>query len=1271
MTSIPLSVPQKEIWTEWLAWSDPQHLNIGGYAELKGAIDLSALQQSLELLVSENEALRLIPNISGYQQLLQSYLPRFEYVDLTNNSSPEKACMDWQQKWISCEFDLRTDVPVRYALLKKAKDEYYLVIQAMHAAMDGWSLSITPRKWADCYQRVLSKSVQLSPNKIDYLQFVKDSNEYLDGRIFQSDEAYWKESFSALPDPLFFERYGQSSNKTGELAKAYISKHHIQSDLGDAISRFAKLNQSTPFQIYIALIAIYFFETQNLSELTIGVPNLNRGGKKYKDTIGMFVSVLPISISYSKEMSFVDLVEQIARRLKKSYRHAKYPLSEQAKRLEVVKSGRDRLFDIIFSYEEFEFSCQFGDAVLSETKQTFNPFSRYPLAISLCNFLDAKDTEMVIESGSNFFSAAESDWFGARLISIAEQLIIENKTVSQLELCAPAELALKVKQYERGVTKLDHETFAQNIINTSLVVPKSVALTSDKIEVNYQQLVIAAALLAEELLKADVKAGDSVVLGLTRGPEVVVAMLACSFMGAVFVPIDLDWPDSRITSIQKQTNCTAVFVNSETERKFNGHLVAIELADLIKQSYPLGDLVKFNQINCETAYTLFTSGTTGQPKGVSVGHLALKNRLNWIVENWGITSSDRSLQATQINFDPSLIEMLVPLMAGGSVAFPKAGRLLPEWLPSLLVKFNATMMAFVPSTLARFIDGLVPNQSLPLRVCCCGGEVLSYEIGQRFGEVTGAQLYNVYGPTEATIFCTSWHVHPQAVQSRNMPVGKAIANTQIVILNERDQVQPFGVTGEVYIAGASLANGYVGNDKETNQKFRHFEPPLLGHATLYKTGDLGWLDCDGVLHFSGRSDRQIKLRGYRIELNEIENAILSVPGVVQAACKLVKGNTSESIHAWYSTKQSIASETVRSQLAQLLPDYMLPQRIMMIDNMPLTDNEKIDYKELPIIHSVEVLKTARDPIGNLETKILELWKKALGNDSLHVNSHFFEAGADSLTAVVALNDIENIVNKKLSLHQLVANPTVASLVECINSELNKPNLLVSLGDTTRTASLYVAASGNGDLLRFKSLANCMNGVSDLHMLQPPGSTKKISIQELAALYADKIASRGSKSIYLAGFSVGGLVAVETARNLRLRGIEVKTVFIVDTILMKMPLIIIWLWQGLAGVLAKLHAARQRTSGSKVLSAIQDRGLLMQVSAMRNHVLAPYDGDTVLIKSSAYRWIHGALLGGWRKVMNGRLKEVEIETSHSHFFEPGKVDQLANVLKREINKKDSD
>ncbi|MDA8622443.1 AMP-binding protein, partial [Psychrosphaera sp.] len=568
------------------------------------------------------------------------------------------------------------------------------------------------------------------------------------------------------------------------MAKAYISKYHVSSHLGDSISSFAKKNAFTPFQFYIGLLALYIFETQSLTELTIGVPNLNRGGKKYKDTIGMFVSVLPLNISYSKGMSFVELVEQISRRLKKSYRHAKYPLSEHAKRLEVVRSGRDRLFDIIFSYEEFEFSCQFGNAVLSETKQTFNPFSRYPLAISLCNFLDAKDIEMVIESGSKFFSQAESEWFGARLISLAEQLVVEHKSISDLAFCAPAELDLQIKQFERSLTKTDTESFAQNIINTSFVVPKNIALISDDIEVSYQQLVVSAAQVAENLALKNVQAGDSVILGLKRGPEVVVAMLACGLVGAIFVPIDLDWPGSRIASIRNQVGCTIACVNTDFERTILENNVIIDLPALMQQSYPLGELVKYNKVNFPTAYTLFTSGTTGQPKGVSVSHQALKHRLNWIVESWGVTSNDRALQATQINFDPSLIEMLVPLMAGGSVAFPKSGRLLPEWLPSQLIRFNATMMAFVPSTLTRFIDGLSQSSTLPLRICCCGGEVLSYEVAKRFCDATGAQLYNVYGPTEATIFCTSWHVHPQIAHTRNMPVGKAISNTQVIILNE-------------------------------------------------------------------------------------------------------------------------------------------------------------------------------------------------------------------------------------------------------------------------------------------------------------------------------------------------------------------------------------------------------------------------------------------------------------------------------------------------------
>ncbi|GAB2997535.1 non-ribosomal peptide synthetase [Psychrosphaera aestuarii] len=1269
MKLLPLSVPQKEIWTEWLAWSNSAHLNIGGYTEITGVLDTGLFEKALQLLVQENSALRLIPNIKGSQASRDDVIPIYEFVDLSHCEDPKQAIMEWQEQWMEREFDFKNAPPVRFALLKEHDRRHYLVIQAMHTIMDGWSLSLTTQKLGDCYNRLMTKTVNSLVPQADYLDFIEASNEYLQSNTYKKDHEYWIHAFSKLPEPLFTERYGNIEKKATELPKAYIAKHHIDETLRVKIATFCRDNKATAFQVYLAVLSIYIFKSQNVSEVVIGVPSLNRGGNKYKNTLGMFVAVLPLTIYHNDGQSFNELVADIGRSLKKSYRHAKYPLSDHAKRLEVVRRGRDRLFDIIFSYEEFEFSSQFGDAVLSETKQTFNPYSRYPLAISLCDFLDAKDTEMVLETGSTFFSEAESQLIGPRIISLASQLIGEQRVNGNLQLCTEAEVDIQQKQYDRNRTLIDTESFSENIINTSLVTPKNIALISDEVTLNYQQLVICAAHLADQLHVAGVEPGDTVVLALHRGPEVVVAMLACSFIGAIFLPIDLEWPDTRIQNITEQTRCNTYFVNSSSTRFFSGTTLPVDITDLCSKPYQLSELVKYNKVNHKHAYTLFTSGTTGHPKGVVVSHKALKNRLNWIVDNWGLTSDDRALQATQINFDPSLIEMLAPLMAGGSVAFPKAGRLLPEWLPELITHFNATMMAFVPSTLTRFLDGLDSQVDLPLRICCCGGEVLSYELAKRFSEATGAQLFNVYGPTEATIFCTSWQMHPQTLRSRHMPIGKAISNTQIIILNDQDQLQPFGVVGEIYIAGESLAEGYVNNETETQHRFRMLETPILGHQRLYKTGDLGWLDCDGVLHFSGRVDRQIKLRGYRIELNEIENAILSIYGVEQAACKLVSDKSSSAIHAWYSSKSLLSNAEVRAKLVATLPDYMLPQRLMLIESMPVTSNEKIAYDELPPINLTEHLTASREPIGNLEKQMLLIWQRVLNRDSLTVNSHFFECGGDSLAAVIMLNDVEHLITQKLSLHQLVANPTVASLVECINSQLDKPSLLVSLGDTTRSASLFVAASGNGDLLRFKSLALCMKGVSDLHMLQPPGSVETLSIDELASLYADKIAGRGDKAIYLAGFSVGGLVAVETARKLRLRGMDVKTVFIVDTILMKMPQLFIIIWQWLAKLLARWHIARQRTSGSKILSVLQDKGLLLQVKAMRKHTMSNYDGDAILIKSSAYRLIHNLLLGGWRKVLIGRRDEVEIETSHSHFFEPGKVDQLADVIKAEINKKD--
>ena len=1305
MSVLPYSLPQKEIWAEWLAWSDATHLNIGGFSKLQGPLCKDTLAKSLQMLVAENDALRLVPDSAGEQFLLDSYQARLTFRDFTGDSNPHQSAIDWQQGWMQTPFDDPNVPPIRYALLQVEPEFHYLVIQSSHMIMDGWSLSIAPPKWADCYRRLLGTELDIhlasnsesgtarninsdtdsittsstesnidnqdiaAPQYPSYQDFIAASNSYPESKGYVRDQAFWQNKFPDLKETLFVERYCSSEPLEQELSTAFINYHHITDDVREAVFAYAKEVEATPFQVYMATLALYLFESMSVDEVIIGIPALNRNGNKFKNTLGMFVGVLPISLNRPQSGGFKELVSHVKAELIACYRHAKLPLSEQFKRLKAVNKGRDRLFDVIFSYEVFEFSSQFGEAILSDTKQTFSKYSRFPMALSLCDFVDAQDTEVIIECSQRFFSESEADLVGARLIHLLKQLCLDKVEASQISMCTPNEL-IKLAQVPQILQRQEQPTsFVDFILSHGKIAPKNTALVTDSNQYNYQEMIQASVNLASLMEEHKVLPGDRVVLALQRGPEVVISILACAFIGATFVPIDLEWPVSRVANIQSQAAPRVLLLNGENVERYtelNCESLVVDINVLLSKKAELKKLDEYRRYKDVPAYILFTSGSSGEPKGVVVGHQALLSRLNWLAEAWGLTAKDRSLQATQINFDPALIELIGPLYAGGSIAFPPPGRLLPEWLPAYIAQFEATFMAFVPSTLRRFMDGLEPNQILPLRVCCCGGEVLSYDIAQDFIRLTNANLFNVYGPTEASIFCTAWQVHRQLISSKSMPVGKPLFGTKIFIVNAEQQLQPYGVVGEVLIAGAGLADEYLQKPTESNNKFISLKLPSGESIRVYRTGDNGWLDCDGVLHFVGRQDRQVKLRGYRIELTEIENALMSIDGVRLAADQLSEKGAKPSLLAWYEAHAEVGESFVRAELATHLPDYMVPEKIKRLTHMPVTQSAKVDYRALPEISETKEVVAARDPVGPLETEILAIWQKHIGVQTpINVNSHFFEIGGDSLAAVICLNEIEQIVGQRLSLHQLVANPTVAGMAEVINNQLQLPQLLVSLGDTTRQKSLYIAASGNGDLMRFQSLAKCLKGSADIHMLHPPGNTENISIESLASLYVEKIIERDEKSIYLAGFSVGGLVALELAQQLQQKGIVVEHLFIVDTILLKMPAPMIWCWRMLSNWIAKWHVPSQRQKGSRLLSAIQDHGLLMQVNAMRHYKLTGYKGPTVLIKSSAYRFIHGWLLGGWKKIFTGPLTEVEIETSHSAFFQPGRVEHLAAVLKSKI------
>lgn len=1267
MTTHPFSASQKDIWTELLAWSNSSHLNIGGFSRLKGKVDSKRYQQALDNLTAAEDALRLVPLPEGQQKLLAEHKYKLVVKDFSSEENGEVLATKWQQDWMKVPFEVGETPPIRFALVSATAELHYIVIQSLHIAMDGWSLSNAVQKLGQHYTALERNNPELIDDSRSYLDFIVESNDYKNGKTFEKDQAYWQQALPDLPEGVFERRYNNVVSTA--VASAHIETCDIKRGLITSLKEMVSEHKATLFHCFMAMLAIYIAKSQNREEFIIGIPSLNRGGNKFKKSLGMFVGVIPIKVNVTSDMTAAEIVEQISKSLKKAYRHAKYPLSEHFKRLNAIQQGRDRLFDVIFSFEDFVFASQYGDAEVGATNQTFSGHSRYPLAISVCDFEEKADAEMVLEGNQEFFSSAETGLIGRRLLYLGEQLLTRYELpISELDICTPAEAnrmvnaGLAIKQSENVLTP-----YCQQVLDRAKLDPKKSAVAWPDGELNYQELVKKAELVAQQLRDIGVQQGDKVAIALERGPEVLISILACGFVGATFITNDVEIPTSRLATIMEQSGASCLLMNNRNASRFSVlqcERIEVDFKQLNKRPH----LKQFEVAKVspqDNAYILFTSGTTGMPKGVAVSHRALSLRLGWIAETWGVSSTDRALQSTQVNFDPALIELLVPLIRGGSVAFPEPGRLLPESLPQWMVHFGATMIAFVPSTLTRFLDGIKDPANLKLRICCCGGEILSSEIAQRFINQTGAVLFNVYGPTEATIFASSWQVRKQDKRFLSLPIGEPLANTQIFILDKQQNLLPYGVVGEVYLAGDTLSEGYINNPE---RNVSHFVEAGFGEKLrLYKTGDLGWLDTDGILHFSGRNDRQIKLRGYRIELNEIENTLLNQSGIRSAAVKIVGEGTKAQIQAWILSESSFQLDRLRTKLARILPDYMLPSRYNLLSEMPYTTNEKIDYDALVSTGFVAANSESREPVGRFERQILEIWRGVLKQSDFGVLDNFFEWGGDSLSAVTCLHEVEQVLGKRLSLHQLVENPTVASFADCIETALNLPKLLVSLGDTTRNVSMYICASGNGDMMRFQGLAKAMHGICDLHMLQPPGNQTDIDIYELASLYAAKIKERNETQVYIAGFSVGGLAALETAKLLSNSQVKVNELFIVDTILLKMPDIGLLIWKKLSSWLLSSGDRSRKLLSSKMVNTLTDRGLYMQVKAMKAYELGQYHGATSLMKSSIYRYIQKILVGGWHKVLPKGLKEYQIETSHSRFFEPGNVERLAEKLTERIKK----
>lgn len=1270
---LALSLSQHEVWLDQRAWPGSAHLNIGGGAFLLGGLDVPRLREALALLVAEQDALRLAPLADGTQRLLSHVAPRLEIVDVGHEADPLEAMRRWWHARMAEPFALDGTPPWRMALLRAHDSLHGLTIQFHHLVMDGWGTSLVMQRWSALYNALESGEAPAPPTHRPYRQFVEESQAYRGSAAFARDAAFWRAQFPEAPAPLIERRHGRTHAPA--LPPARLAAQRLARPEYDELKAFAQLNGSSAFNLMLCALALYFARTTGRSDIVVGVPSLNRSGQRFRETLGMFVGVFALRVQVLCGMTVGQLIAAVGSAMRAALRHPRYPLSELARELQMIRNGRDGLFDVLLSFERQDYAVSFGAADLVDSRQLFSGAARFALGVTVCEFHADQDLELVLEGSAACFADGEMDLLGRRLWTLARSLMdAPGALVSDVPILPAEEQWALLQGLHKDVAQHDvTRSFVALFEHQAALRPDATALVWNGGSMDYAVLDRRANQLAHRLVALGAARDRVVALAVERSADMVLAVLATAKSGAAFLPLDTDAPLARLADILAESGAVALLAPPHQRDRLGGlhpQTLWLEadapLADAHDPGPPAvpapGDL----------AYVLFTSGSTGRPKGVMVEHATLSRRLAWLARTYAVDWHDRSAQATQLTFDPSLIELLLPLSHGASVALPPPGRVLPDALPAFAAAHGVTIMAFVPSTLSRFLDAAREQPGLRLRVACCGGEVLPPELAGRFVAETGARLFNVYGPTETAIFATAWecerrddaHGNANAGADTPLPVGRPVDDTRIYVLDADLRPLPFGVTGEIYIGGEAVARGYLNRPDLNAEAF--LADPFRPGGRMYRTGDRGWLGSEGNLHFVGRQDRQVKLRGYRIELGEIEAALATAPGVHQAAVKLVERKGKAQLHAWVGGSADSA-EALQQILRQRLPDYMIPSGIALLPTLAVAPTGKIDYDALALPETAADAAVQRAPASKIERELLAAWQEVLPQRPIGVHDNFFDLGGDSLAAVNILVGIEQRLGRRVPMYFLTEYPTIERLAAAlVDAPGGGPGLMISLGRSDGgRPPLYLAASGHGDLLRFQNLARALEHSFELHMLQPPTADSISSIGDLAALYAQRIVANGGEPGYVAGFSVGGIAALETARLLRARGAPLRGLVLIDTVYPNA----FWgrpaFWRLLGWCVRHLHVQELSMNGRRLGAMFSDPGLVEQVMALKGYRPGTFEGPSVLIKSSGLAGWDRFLFRAWRRQLTGPCKEGQVPGLHGSIFEASNVDALASAIAREI------
>ncbi|WP_164002945.1 amino acid adenylation domain-containing protein [Pyxidicoccus caerfyrddinensis] len=1037
---LPLSFAQQRLWFIDQLQPGSASYNMPTFVRMEGALDVAALQRSFEELMRRHEALRTTFTQQEGQPLQliapTKHLP-LEVTDLSG-LEPVAARTELERRLreeLLTPFNLSTGPLIRARLLKLGATDHVLALNMHHIVSDGWSMGVLVREVAALYD-ALSQGLPsaLPPLPLQYADFAVWQREWLQGEVLEEQLGYWKQHLSGaatLELPTDKPRPPVQTFHGGTVPV------ELSLEVSHRLNALCQQEGATPFMALLAAFQVLLSRYSGQQDISVGSPIAGRNRGELEGLIGFFVNTLVLRTQLDARQSFRDVLKQVKEAALGAYAHQDVPFERLVEELQRSRDlSRSPLFQVFFALQNTPMpqgQAQKTALTLRPVERVDNPTIKFELQLSLTETPNGYQGSLGYNT--DLFESTTARRMVEHFRVLVEALVTQPRApLTSLSMLTQAERQqvlvewnATATEYPRGVTL--PEVFAQVVARYG----DKVAVEFGDEKLTYRQLDARANQLAWHLRGLGVSTDSRVAIALDRSLELIVSLVAILKAGGAYVPLDPSYPRERLAAMVEDSRPCVLITSNELRAKLPTEgLSTVVLDDVSLEAWPTSapPLAALPQ---SLAYIDFTSGSTGRPKGVGTPQAAVLRTV--FGNDYAHLGPDETfLLIAPVSFDASTLELWGPLLHGARlVVFPPHSPSDLKELESVLVKHGVTTLHLTAGLFTQVVDHQ-PSALRNVKQLLTGGDVVSAPHVRRVLEGMFIPVTACYGPTETTLFASTHRMTSVEHVGTSVPIGKPLGNTRIYLLDASGQPVPVGVVGELFIGGDGVARGYVGQPALTAERFVPDAFSGVPGARLYRTGDLARWRSDGVLEFLGRADAQVKVRGYRIELAEVEAALLAFPDVAQAVA-LVREDVpgDKRLVGYVAAPESLDTAALRAALKQRLPEYMVPSALVRLDALPLTANAKVDRKALPPPDagaSAEAFVAPRTP---LEEKLAELFAAVLRVQKVSVTGNFFELGGHSLLATQLVSRIRTTFGVELPLRALFEASTVAALATRIES----------------------------------------------------------------------------------------------------------------------------------------------------------------------------------------------------------------------------------------------